>query len=211
LNCQKLGRRSEASAQPARARRRGFGALLAGLALGVLVLVLGQWQHERQSAARATAAVQEAAFQQLRQVRHVITGRREIDAGADRVRVTLELAGTRSGDYRLSWRLDDSLYGVTLLSGERRLALGPEAATVELAFETATVAARYRETVLQGRTDKVQVDGTFRLRLSLEPLLADGERHALPAREIGNLERGLSELRFETEIKVPIMLDLTAQ
>ena len=76
-------------------------------------------------------------------------------------------------------------------------------------FEIAILAERYRETVLKGRGDKVLVDGAFRLRLSLEPLLDDEERQALPAREIGNLERGYSDLRFETEVDVPVSMDLT--
>jgi hypothetical protein len=40
-------------------------------------------------------------------------------------------------------------------------------------------------------------------------LLDDEERRDLPAREIGNLERGLSDLRFETQVEVPVALDLT--
>jgi F0F1-type ATP synthase membrane subunit c/vacuolar-type H+-ATPase subunit K len=203
------GRRYDAAPRPQRARRRGYGLLLAGLALWLLVLVLATWQHERESSARATAAVQEVAYQQLLQSRHVVTGVREIDAGADELRLTLGLDGSRTGAYRLTWRLDDGLYRVTLLSGERQLDLGPAAAPVDLAFETATLAARYRETVLKGRPDKVVVDGTLRLKLSLEPVLDDDERRALPAREIGNLERGLSALRFETEVDVPVRLDLT--
>lgn len=205
-----VGRRSESGPRPARARRRGYGLLLAGLAGWLLVLVLAFGQHERQAAARATAAEQEAAFDQLRRDRHVITGMRGIDAGADEVRLTLGLAGTRRGDYRLDWRLDVPPYGVTLLSGERSLALGPETATVDLAFEIATLARRYRETVLKGSEDRVLVDGAFRLRLALEPVLGADERRTLPPREIGNLERGLSDLVFETKVKVPVALDLTA-
>ncbi len=204
------GRRSEASANPQRARRRGHGLLLAGLALWLLVLVLALWQHERESSMRATAAVEEAAYQQMLQARHVVTGVRGIDSGAGALRLTLGLDGRRTGAYRLTWRLDEPLYGVTLLSGERHLALGPAAAPVELAFEIATLAARYRETVLKGRDDRVLVDGTLRLELSLEPVLDDEERRALPSREIGNLERGLSDLRFETKVDVPVTLDLTA-
>jgi hypothetical protein len=132
-----------------------------------------------------------------------------MDAGAEELRLSVGLAGTRSGAYRLAWRLEDPLYDVTLLSGERRLALGPDAASADLDFEIAILAERYRETVLKGRGDKVLVDGAFRLRLSLEPLLDDEERQALPAREIANLERGLSGLRFETEVEVPVSLDLT--
>ena len=190
-------------------RRRGTGLLLGGLALWLLVVVLALWQQERHSSVRATAAVEESAFAELLQARHVITGVSVTDAGAEELRLSLGLAGTRSGAYRLAWRLEDPLYDVTLLSGERRLALGPDAASAELDFEIALIGLRYRETVLKGRGDKVLVDGAFRLRLSLEPLLDDEERQALPAREIGNLERGLSGLRFETEVEVPVSLDLT--
>jgi F0F1-type ATP synthase membrane subunit c/vacuolar-type H+-ATPase subunit K len=181
------GRRCESAPRPERARRRGRGLLLGGLALWLLVAGLGLWQQERQSSARAAAAVQEAAV----------------------LRLSLALAGARSGAYRLAWQLSDPLYGVTLLSGEQRLALGPQAASAKLAFEMSALAERYRETVLQGRSDKVLVDGIFRLQLSLEPLLDDEERRDLPAREIGNLERGLSDLRFETQVEVPVALDLT--
>ncbi len=204
------GRGSEASANPQRARRRGYGLLLAGLALWLLVLVLAIWQHERESSMRATAAVEEAAYQQMLQSRHVVTGVREIDSGTGELRLALALDGRRTGAYRLTWRLDERLYGVTLLSGERHLALGPAAAPVELASEIASLAARYRETVLKGRPDKVVVHGTLRLELSLEPVLDDEERRALPPREIGNLERGLSDLRFETGVDIPVTLDLTA-
>jgi F0F1-type ATP synthase membrane subunit c/vacuolar-type H+-ATPase subunit K len=203
-----VGRRYESSPRPERARRRGHGLLLGGLALWLLVVFLALWQQERQSSARAAAAVEETAFGELLQARHVITGVSVVNAGAE-LRLSLGLAGTRSGAYRLAWRLEDPLYDVTLLSGERRLALGPDAASADLDFEIAILAERYRETVLKGRGDKVLVDGAFRLRLSLEPLLDDEERQALPAREIGNLERGLSGLRFETEVELPVSLDLT--
>jgi F0F1-type ATP synthase membrane subunit c/vacuolar-type H+-ATPase subunit K len=204
-----LGRRYESAPRPERARRRGTGLLLGGLALWLLVVVLGLWQQERQSSARAVAVTEEAAFADLLQARHVITQVIVTGAGAEELRLSLSLAGTRSGAYRLAWQLNYPLYSVTLLSGERRLALGPDAASADLAFEIAVLAERYRETVLEGRSDKVLVDGAFRLRFSLEPLLDDEERQALPAREIGNLGRGFSDLRFETETDVRVALDLT--
>ena len=206
---------ADPSRRRGRNRRRGYGLLLAGLALWLIVGFLAGWQTERQSAARTTAAIQEAAFADLRQTRHVITGigladdADDGDDGDEALRLTLALAGTRSGVYRLTWRLDETLYDVTLLSGERRLDLGPDAAPLDLAVERTRLARRYRETVLDGRPDRVLVDGPFRLRLWLEPLLTEDERQALPARELGNLERGLSELRFETEWDVPMTLDLT--
>jgi F0F1-type ATP synthase membrane subunit c/vacuolar-type H+-ATPase subunit K len=203
------GRRCESAPRPERARRRGRALLLGGLALWLLVAGLGLWQQERQSSARAAAAVQEAAFVDLLQARHVITDIALADSDAAALRLSLALAGARRGAYRLAWQLSDPLYGVTLLSGEQHLALGPEAASADLGFEIAVLAERYRETVLQGRSDKVLVDGIFRLQLSLEPLLDDEERRDLPAREIGNLERGLSDLRFETQVEVPVALDLT--
>lgn len=204
-----VGRRSESAPGPERLRRRGYGLLLAGLALWLVVGFLVGWQAERQTAARATAAVQEAAFADLRRARHDITGISVADDGGEVLHITLGLTGTRRGAYRLTWRLDETLYGATLSSGERRLDLGPQAPPLDLAFEPARLAQRYRATVLEGRPDRVLVDGPFRLRLWLEPLLTDDERQALPAREIGNLERGLSELRFETELDVPMTLDLT--
>jgi len=204
-----LGRRYESSPRPERARRRGASLLLGGLALWLLVVALTIWQQERQTSARAAAATEEAAYGELLQARHVITGVGVTDVGAEELRLALGLAGARSGAYRLTWRLDDSLYDVTLASGDRRLVLGPDAASTDLAIEMAILAARYRESVLEGRSDKVLVDGAFRLRLSLEPLLDDQERRVLPAREISNLERGLSGLRFETEVDIPVTLDLT--
>jgi len=205
-----FGRRAERSPRPERARRRGRGLLLAGLVLWLLVFALALGQHEREAATRAVAVAEEAAFDQLRRARHVVTGPGEIGAGADEVRLTLGLAGRRSGAYLLTWQLDEPLYGITLLRGERQLVLNPESATVALSFETTTLAERYRQTVLEGRDDKVLVDGAFRLRLTLAPLLDEAERRALPAREIGNLERGLSDLVFTTDIAVPVTLDLTA-
>lgn len=206
------GRRSESAPRPERARRRGYGLLLGGFALWLIVGFLASWQAERQTAARTTAAVQEAGLADLRRTRHVITGISVADYsddGDEALRVTLALAGTRRGAYRLTWRLDETLYDATLSSGERRLDLGPEAPPLDLTFEPARLARRYRATVLDGRPDKVLVDGVFRLRLWLEPVLAEDERQALPDREIANLERGLSELRFETEWDVPVTLDLT--
>lgn len=203
------GRRCESLPRPERARRRGAGLLLGGLALWLMVVVLTVWQEERQSVARTTATAEEAAYGALLEARHVVTGVGVTDAGAEELRVSLSLAGTRNGAYRLAWQLTDPLYDVTLLSGEQHLVLGPEEVSAGLTFETAVVAERYRETVLEGRSDKVLVDGAFRLRLSLEPLLDDQERRVLPAREIGNLERGLSGLRFETQVEVPVALDLT--
>ena len=205
-----VGRRAERSPGPERARRRGRGLLLVGLVFWLLVFVLALMQHEREAASRASAAAEEAAFDRLRQARHVVTGPGEIEAGAEAVRLTLALAGRRSGAYQLTWQFDEPLYGITLLRGERRLVLDPGSARVALSFETATLAERYRQTVLEGRDDQVLVDGAFRLRLTLAPLLDDAERSTLPARELGNLERGLSDLVFTTDIAVPVTLDLTA-
>ncbi len=204
-----FGRRCESSPQPERARRRAHGLLLGGLALWLLVVTLTIWQQERQTSVRTTAAAEEAAYGALLEARHVITGVSVTDAGAQELRLALGLAGTRRGAYRLAWQLTYPLYSVTLLSGERHLVLGPDPASEDLAFQIAIIAERYRETVLEGRSDKVLVDGAFRLRLSLEPLLDDEERRVLPAREVGNLERGLSELRFETETDARVELDLT--
>ncbi len=203
------GRRCESAPDIARARLRGRGLVLGGLVLWLLVAALGLWQHERQAAARAAAAVQEAAYDTLLQARHVITGVEVAESDEAQLKLALALAGNRSGAYRLAWQLNDPLYGVTLLTGERRLDLNPGSALADLAFETADLAERYRETVLKGRGDKVLVDGIFRLQLSLEPLLDEAEGRALPAREIGNLGRGLSALRFETQAEVPVALDLT--
>lgn len=205
-----VGRRAEASPRPERARRRGRGLLLGGLVLWLLVIVLALGQHQRELATRATAAASEAAYERLRDARHVITGLREVDAGAEEVRLTLGLEGRRSGAYQLSWRLEDPLYGITLQRGERRLTLDPASTTVTLTFDAAALAEQYRQTVLEGRNDKVLVDGAFRLRLSLVPVLDDAERQTMPAREIDNLERGLSPLVFETDFSVPVTLDLTA-
>ena len=203
------GRRCESAPRPEQARLRGRGLLLVGLALWLLAAVLGLWQQERQSAARAAAAVQEAAYGELLQSRHVITGVAVAATGAAELRLSLDLAGNRSGAYRLAWKLVDPLYDVTLLTGERHLALDPGSSSEDLAFETAVLAERYRQTVLEGRDDKVLVDGLFRLQLSLVPLLDDEERRDLPPREIGNLERGLSGLHFEAQVEVPVALDLT--
>ena len=107
------------------------------------------------------------------------------------------------------WQLDEPLYGVSLLSGEQRLDLGPAGVSADVVLDMAALAERYRETVLEGRRDKVLVDGVFRLQISLEPLLDEAERRALPAREIDNLDRGLSGLIYETRAEVPVSLDLT--
>lgn len=203
------GRGQEAGNQPERALRRGYVLLLAGALVWLALGWLAVRHYERQDAERARDAAAEAAFRHLRDTRHVIASISLADDAPGEIEAILILAGTRRGPYRLTWRLVDPSHGVALLEGARELLLDEGEALETLYLHTRAVALRYRETVLGGRDDPVQVDGAFRLELALEPELAAEERQALPKREIGNIERGYSQLRFETEASVRMALDLT--
>jgi hypothetical protein len=82
---------------------------------------------------------------------------------------------------------------------------------VELALDLREIGHRYRAEVLHGSQARVLVDATLRLHLALEPRLDAGERARLPQRELGNLDRGFSQLRVETRAEIPVALDLAPE
>ncbi len=208
------GRRREGAARPEAARRQGRRLLVAGLGVWLLAGAGAAFLGERQQTARDLSAAREAAFARLRDARRVVTGvAAGVDPGRDReglIRLQVETAGARDGGYRLVWRLEEPLYRVVLAQGERRVSLSPEASAIDLDLDRGAVARRYREEILSHAGSPVLIDQDFRLLLTLEPLLEAGERAGLPPREIGNLARGVSDLRFESRAEVAMRFEIPA-
>ncbi len=168
------------------------------------------FRADRQRAARHLSAAREAAFARLRDTRRVVAGVVPVRDREGLRRLRVETAGTRDGGYRLVWRLAEPLYRVVLAQGERRVSLSPEASTIDLDLDRDAVVRRYRDEILTHAGGPVLIDQDFRLLLSLEPLLDAGERASLPPREIDNLARGVSDLRFESRAAVAMRFEVPA-
>jgi len=77
-------------------------------------------------------------------------------------------------------------------------------------LDRGAVVRRYREEILSHGGRPVLIDQDFRLLLTLEPVLDAGERAALPPREIDNLARGVSDLRFDLRAEVAMRFEVPA-
>jgi hypothetical protein len=123
-------------------------------------------------------------------------------------RVRVETAGVREGLYQLLWRLEDTLYHTTLAEGDRQITLDEARPGFELNLDRRAVVERYHEAILKSAAADVLVEQEFTLVLILEPVLRPEELEAIPAREVENLRRGFSHLRYQTRAQIPVRFRL---
>ncbi len=202
------GRRQEAAPKPRAARRRAVRLLALGLGLWLALGFAAATYQGRERDSRMRSAEQEAAFEVLRGARRTVSAVTPLPEQDGVIRVRIETGGTRDGGYLLAWRLEVPSYRVDLLAGELEVRLDAGDPEIELVLDVREIARRYRTEVLHDTQTRVLVDATLDLHLVLEPRLDAGERALLPPRELGNLDRGLSILRFEVRAGVPVALDL---
>lgn len=202
------GRRQESAPSPRAARRRGVRLLALGLGLWLALGFAAAAYQGRERDSRMRAAEQEAAFEELREAHRTVRAVTPLPERDGAIRVRIETGGTRDGGYLLAWRLEVPSYRVDLLAGELEVRLDAGDPEIELVLDAREIARRYRTEVLHDPQTRALIDATLDLHLALEPVLDAGERALLPPRELDNLDRGLSLLRFEVRARVPVALDL---
>jgi hypothetical protein len=204
------GRRQETAA-PRAVRRKGGRLLALGLGLWLALGFGAAIYQSREREARIDSTDREAAFEELRAASRTVGAVEPMPEEDGTIWVRIETEGARDGGYLLTWRLEEPTYRIDLLAGEREVRLSAGEPAVELALDLREIGHRYRAEVLHGSQARVLVDATLRLHLALEPRLDAGERARLPQRELGNLDRGFSQLRVETRAEIPVALDLAPE
>jgi hypothetical protein len=207
-----LGRRlgiafESESRQRLRTRRRGwfvFGLAAGGLALGAAMAWAGALTERAQRADREAA---EHQYEQLVGAAHRIEGVSVGGGEPPAVDVAVTLAGSRTGEYVLDWRLRELVYDSTLAAGSRILRLSEGEVRETVTIDTAGVRAAYDRSVLSGDA-RVLVDEDFDLLLSLRPILTSAETARLPDDEVREFERGESELISRTTAPFPVQFEL---
>jgi hypothetical protein len=172
----------------------------------VLAAFLGAkvwWEGREYSEAMALATQREAAFAALVGAKHKIAGLTLDSSAEGTFRATVQLAGERERDHRLSWRVVDRGFGAALATGERIIRLQPGARAVEIAFTLDELARSYKAKVLNG-AGGILVDEAFQLELSLMPVLSESERQELPPGERHRLATGDTSLRADMSTEFPV-------
>ncbi len=193
----RLGRAAErAGAKQAQSIRRQ-GIRLLGLGLG-LILVLGAAigaQIYMQDRARQIAAEQTAWF------RLEVEGRQRLvsvrvkpaDSGAS-FDVAVVTRGLHAGAHRASWRVRSTAYSAVLAEGKAELELKRGENRAALAVDTFDLIGKYHEVALDNADVDVEVAESFRLEISLTPVLGDEDLARMPPHEAHNLSLGQSDL-----------------
>ncbi len=191
------GRAAErAGAEAARVQRRR-GVQLLGLGLGLILLLaagLGA-QTYTQDRARQTAAEQTAWFEHAVEVRQRLVSVRvkpaESGAAFD---MAITTRGQHAGAHSASWRVRSSAYNTVLAEGKAEFELRRGENRTALAVDTFDLIGKYHEVALDNADVDVEVAETFRLEISLTPVLGDADLARMPPHEAHNLSLGQSDL-----------------
>ena len=191
------GRAAErAGAKVAQVQRRR-GVQLLGLGLGLILLLaagLGA-QTYMQDRARQTAAEQTAWF------RHEVEGRQWLVS----VRVkpaesgvafdmSITIRGQHAGAHSASWRIRSSTYNAVLAEGKAELELTRGENRAALEVDAFDLIGKYHEVALDNADADVEVAESFRLEISLTPVLGDEDLARMPPHEAHSLSLGQSDL-----------------
>lgn len=206
-----FGSRAELlEAGPERGAMRQRAMVLLGLAVLVgLLEVAAVFALERgQRQERAEAAALDENFTRLVETRHAVASVRAQstawdDDRAAELTMAISLAGSRAGDYRISWELTETLHDTPLLVGERRLTLIAGDTVIYVPIDIRMIRDRYRSEVLSGRGG-VLVETEWPFKARLRPLLSRAEAEELSRSERQNLRLGYSALLSEGEAPVPV-------
>lgn len=176
-------------------RTTAIRLLSLGLVLTLLLAAAAVARLVEQEDARQTATHQGAWFESLLAERQRLTAI-EVARAPRPMRYDLSVAtrGARGGGYRLDFTLGSSAYGEALAQGVGELALAPGDNSATLEVDAWPIIERYHEIALGGQDVDVEVAESFRLEVTLTPLLDAVERARLPAHEVQNLALGQSAL-----------------
>jgi hypothetical protein len=190
-------------------RRKGLALLVVPEAVGALLLLKLAADRADYEEAMAAASAREAAFAELLGARHVVAGIEVASRPDGTFAAAIRLAGQRSGDYRLGWRVGGTSFGATLAGAEQVLALEGGERRVAVEFTVDQLAGRYRELVLRGGGG-VLVDEPFRLQVRIEPVLSGDEQANLPPGERRRIALGDSPLPASASMSFPVRFVIAA-
>ncbi len=193
----KAGRRAAAAAPEEAARRHGgarrlltLGLLLAVLLAGAAAARIGGQQDSREIATRRVAAFE--VLQAERQRLTVVS----VSRAPRPMSYDLEVRtrGARGGPYRITWALRSSGFEEAFAEGAVELTLDPGDRATILPIDAWDIIERYHDLALGGRDVDVEVAESFRLEVTLTPVLSEAQRGQLPAPVAHNLGLGQSAL-----------------
>jgi hypothetical protein len=190
-------------------RRTGFGLLgiLAVVFIAAAVMLLAD--REQPVTDRGQLEAQREAFANFSATHHTIDRIDFFGWNADSGSAGIVMRGNRAGDYRISWQVTESAHNEVLAQGRTIVSLGPGRRTVVVPLARNEIVEAYREKVLKG-AGRALVDETFRLAVTVAPVLSPKEIAILPPREVENLAAGHSSLHSYVGIDLSISFEVPA-
>lgn len=189
-------------------KKRGSAVATVLILLGLAVAATYVWQgYEREQALQQQAEIRDAAEAYRSTLAGEVHRITELSVdwpgyGADGA-ARLWLDGRRAGGYALRWQVRDRLYKEPLVSGERIMVLQGGSARLDVAISSSELVDGYRS-LLSRQDANLMVDEPFVFEATLEPVLDEAERAALPEHEANNLRQGWSTLIDRARAEFPV-------
>jgi hypothetical protein len=179
----------------AAARRHAIGLLAAA---GLVLAIYGgnvwtqDWQYRRDM---MSATERESALAKLQAERHDITDAVLASGQDGKIRLRLEVKGTRDGEYRLQWKVRDGEGGPPLLEAFSAQRLSARDKVVDVGVDMMAVGRAFRRTPAGGSGTGPVVERVLEFEAVLEPLLSPAERAMLSAEELRRIQGDQSRIR----------------
>lgn len=185
------------------AARRALALSVVPVALGLILVALLSLRARDYESTLTEAAAKEAAFADLLGASKKIVDLVIAPDTQDGVRALVRFAGTRTGDYRLRWRVLPSSSNKAILTAEHILRLADSDQDLPITFAMEELRDQYQAIVLSGRGGAL-IDERFVLEVSLAPILASEEREKLPPGETRRLDAPDSPLESRKSMDFPV-------
>jgi hypothetical protein len=200
-----LGRRKAQAPDggTASAPRRALALSVVPVVLGLILVALLSLRARDYESATTEATVKAAAFADFLGGSKKIVDLAITPDAQDGVRALVRFAGTRTGDYRLRWRVIPSSSNKVILTAERTLRLADSDQELPIAFAMEELRDQYRAIVLSGRGGAL-IDERFVLEVSLAPIVTSEERQKLPPGEARRLDTPDSPLESRKSTDFPV-------
>ena len=153
--------------------------------------------------AMTNASERELRFAELSADNQKVASSRVAYDSDEDLRAIIEIAGRRTGSYRLQWRVSPSSFDNAVISGSRELELYEGESQVDISFTLGELRSGYQAEILNGGTG-VLVDEPFQFDVSLEPVLRAEEITDLPPGEQQRLRVQDSPLVSSAAARFPV-------
>ena len=152
-------------------------------------------QTYMQDRARQTAAEQTAWFaHEVEDRQRFVSVRVKPAESGAAFDMAIATRGQHAGEHSASWRIRSSTYNAVLAEGKAELELKRGENSATLAVDAFDLIGKYHEVALDNADADVEVAESFRLEISLTPVLDDADLARLPPHEAHNPSLGQSDL-----------------